>query len=139
MINVLVISEFNAIKDLLRSALKTQPNIDNIMLSGDGNWNLSLNKFSFNSMTDVSDVVIYDLDSMEKEPRWKLDRMFDALLNIQIAKHGMSSLVVISSEHQLKLLQREVNFIEGFVITKPFTFKQVAQVVNNIWTSNLTS
>ncbi|PTT44817.1 response regulator [Aeromonas sp. HMWF016] len=109
------------------------------MLSGDGNWNLSLNKFSFNSMTDVSDVVIYDLDSMEKEPRWKLDRMFDALLNIQIAKHGMSSLVVISSEHQLKLLQREVNFIEGFVITKPFTFKQVAQVVNNIWTSNLTS
>uniref|UniRef100_UPI0015E809A9 response regulator n=1 Tax=Aeromonas sp. HMWF016 TaxID=2056852 RepID=UPI0015E809A9 len=132
-------SEFNVIKDLLRSALKTQPNIDNIMLSGDGNWNLSLNKFSFNSMTDVSDVVIYDLDSMEKEPRWKLDRMFDALLNIQIAKHGMSSLVVISSEHQLKLLQREVNFIEGFVITKPFTFKQVAQVVNNIWTSNLTS
>lgn len=136
---MLVIGEFNAIKDLLRSALKTQPNIDNIMLSGDGNWNLSLSKFSFNSMTDVSDVVIYDLDSMEKEPRWKLDRMFDALLNIQIAKHGMSSLVVISSEHQLKLLQREVNFIEGFVITKPFTFKQVAQVVNNIWTSNLTS
>lgn len=89
MINVLVISEFNAIKDLLRSALKTQPNIDNIMLSGDGNWNLSLNKFSFNSMTDVSDVVIYDLDSMEKEPRWKLDRMFDTLLNIQIAKLSM--------------------------------------------------
>lgn len=138
LINVLVVSEFNVIKELLRSALKMQKDIVSIRLSTENELR-SFKKACFNSRGDVLNIVFYDLDSIKETPSWKMDRMIDTYISMQNKKIGMSSLVILSSEGQLSLLRRKVTFIdEGSIIKKPFTFKQIIQVVNNIWTSNIT-
>lgn len=138
MINVMVVSEFNYIRELLRSALKVQSNVGDVIISCDSDFNAHMNNFSFKYRLAGPDIVLYDLDSLRNEPRWKVERMLDYFLDSQSAKYGMSSIVIVSSAYQLNALRRYVSFIDGYVILKPFTFKQVTQVVNNVWTSNLT-
>ncbi|MBL0563272.1 hypothetical protein [Aeromonas hydrophila] len=135
---MLVVSEFNSIKELLRSALKMEPNVLSVTVSGDNDLGSLGNKFSQNFHTDIPDVIMYDLDSIKKEPKWKVERMLHTFLSMKNVHRKTPSLIVVASSHQLNLLQKNVHFLENFVITKPFTFKQVAQVVNNVWMSNLT-
>ncbi|MBM0493202.1 hypothetical protein GNZ06_19340 [Aeromonas jandaei] len=142
MINVLVVSEFNIIKDLLRSALKNQQNVGSVTLSNDSTLTAVSADFSFNRRTDTPDVVVYDLDSLVKTPQCKLEKMLDSFKNTKIARFGLSSLIIVASETQLKRLQDDES-LDGMnsvqIITKPFTFRQVTQVVNNVWTSNQTN
>ncbi|MGL6627390.1 hypothetical protein [Aeromonas jandaei] len=142
MINVLVVSEFNIIKDLLRSALKNQQNVGSVTLSNDSTLTAVSADFSFNRRTDTPDVVVYDLDSLVKTPQCKLEKMLDSFKNTKIARFGLSSLIIVASETQLKRLQDDEG-LDGMnsvqIITKPFTFRQVTQVVNNVWTSNQTN
>lgn len=137
-INVLVVSEFNSIKELLRSALKMDPNIASVTVSGDNDLGSLGSKFSLNFHSGMPDIIMYDLDSIKKEPQWKIERMLNTLQSMKNTQSQMPSLIVVSSSHQLNSLQKNVQFIESYVITKPFTFKQVAQVVKNVWTSSLT-
>jgi hypothetical protein len=142
MINVLVVSEFNIIKDLLRSALKNQQNIGSVTLSNDSTLTAVSSDFSFNRRTDTPDIVVYDLDSLIKTPQCKLEKTLDSFNNSKVARFGLSSLIILASEMQLKRL-RDDEGLDGMTsvqfITKPFTFRQITQVVNNVWTSNQTN
>lgn len=135
MLNVMVVSDFNPIKELFRSALRSHPNVDGITLvSGAGVKAQS--KFSFGSQHSTPDVIVYDLDSSLHSPEKQLERMEEVISTKALSKHGAASLVVVASDVQLGKLQSKVCFLDAYVITKPFTFKQVVQMVNNVWTTS---
>ncbi|NAW90830.1 response regulator [Vibrio sp. V09_P4A23P171] len=126
--NILVVSEYPIIRELLRSALRPLNHITHIQLSG-GN---DLNVIKQRTDTGSHDLVIYDLDSVKKDPTSIIISMLDAINDKQLVKYGLSSLILLSNEAQIRQFEDDLNFCEHFVITKPFTFKNVQQIVKNI-------
>lgn len=138
MINISIVSEFNVIKDLLRSALKSQSNIDNVTIFNDTTLSVIGSTFKLNQCSHRPDIIVYDLDSLLKTPKYKLAKMLDFVRNKNISKCGISSLIVVTSETQLKRLNYNIGLPSDRIILKPFTFRQITYVVNNVWTSNKT-
>lgn len=135
MLNVLVVSDYNPVRELIRSALRNHPYVDEIkLLSGTGVKAQS--HVNARSQQNASDVIVYDLDSYQHSPEKQLERMEEVIATKSLTKHGASSLVVVASDVQLGKLQSKVCFLDAYLITKPFTFKQVVQMVNNVWTTN---
>ncbi|CAB1255113.1 response regulator [Vibrio cholerae] len=126
--NILVVSEYPIIRELLRSALRPLSHITHIQLSGGNDLNVIKQRVD----TGSHDLVIYDLDSVKKDPTNVITSMLDAINDKQLVKYGLSSLIVLSNEAQVGQLKNDLDFRDHCVITKPFTFKNVQQIVKNI-------
>lgn len=126
--NILVVSEYPIIRELLRSALRPLSHISHIQLSGGNDLNVIKQKVD----TGSHDLVIYDLDSVKKDTANVIACMLDAINDKQLVKYGLSSLIVMSNEAQIGQFHSVLDFCQHCVITKPFTFKDVQQVVKNI-------
>ncbi|MGR1225495.1 hypothetical protein ACUVMQ_21430 [Aeromonas veronii] len=135
-VNILVISEFDSIKELIRSAFKKMSETVTVAVSGDNELGTLGSKFCLNFHSSLPDIIIYDIDSIKKEALWKVERMLNTFLWIQKNQRHTPSLIIASSFYQLHILQKNIHFIEDYVIIKPFTFKQVIQVVNNVSNCN---
>lgn len=139
MIDVLVVSDYSPVRELFRSALRVEPNVSNVCFSSlSGAKSHYKNNFT-GQLYSVPDVVIYDLDSIKNSPVQQLERMEEFMSLNSLSKHGAASLIIVASEAQLARLNKKVSFMDSYLITKPFTFRQVVQIVSNVWTSNVIS
>lgn len=90
-------SRYPITREHLRSALRPLRHIPHIQLSG-GN---DLNAIKQTVDTNSHDLVIYDLDSVNKDAVAAIASMLDAINDKQLVKYGLSSLIVMSNEDKL--------------------------------------
>lgn len=137
MIDVLIVSDYSPVRELFRSALRVESKVSNVYFSSlSGAKSHYRNSFS-GHLYSIPDVVIYDLDSIKNSPVQQLERMEEFMSLNSLSKHGAASLIIVASEAQLVKLNTRVSFLDSYLITKPFTFRQVVQIVSNVWTSNV--
>ncbi|HDI3208086.1 TPA: response regulator [Vibrio cholerae] len=131
--NVLIVSEYPLVRELLRSSLKPLSYISYIHLSS-GN---DINFISKNFDTSGYEIVIYDLDSAKKSSENMYFSMLNTINDRSLVKHGFFSLIVLASDTQVRQLKNRISFCEDYMIKKPFTFRCIEETVKHVLGLNL--